>query len=300
MKQFRKIACLVLAFAMMLSLAACGGFPARMARAARKMEKLQSYRMDLEMDMEMSLSVLGQSMDMSLHLDGVSDVNTEPMKMKMDMSMEMMGENARILSYGEKDADSFVSYVSPDGGATWGKQTLDGSGIPGYVDKKDFGMLLKLAQRFEKSGTETVRGSEALVYTGNIEGAEIEEAIALSGVLDSMYESLGLDPEDVDVDVGAGGSIPTAIAIDKKSGMIVRYTMDMSEIMQNLLPAVMEQLLHSYAAQSGLEGFDLSMLGFKLEIGKVFVTAEFYDFDAVGTIEIPREARDAEELGIAA
>jgi hypothetical protein len=82
--------------------------------------------------------------------------------------------------------------------------------------------------------------------------------------------------------------------------MIVRYTMDMSEIMQNLMPVLMEKTMSAVYAQAGLEGLDLSLLGFEVKVGKVFTTAEFYDFDAVGTIEIPDAARAAAELEIAA
>ena len=52
MKKYRKIACLFLALVMMLSLTACGSFEMKMATAAKKMEKLQSYRMDVDVDME--------------------------------------------------------------------------------------------------------------------------------------------------------------------------------------------------------------------------------------------------------
>ena len=296
MKKFRNLACLFLALAMMFSLTACQSFEAKMTKAAAKMEKLQSYRMDLDMDMEMNLALLGESMDMNMSMKGTSDVNTEPMRMKMDMSIEMMGDEIKMLTYGEKDGDAYVTYVSPDGGSTWAKQSVDAGEMPGFADKNEFGMLFKLVQSFEKTGTETIRGSEAVVYSGVIEGEQIDEALEMSGVLESLYESMNLGIDADKIDFSAYGSIPTTIAFDSKSGMIVRYTMDMSEIMQNMLPAVMDEMMSSMISEAGLENFDLSTLGFKLEIGKVFVTAEFYDFDAVGTIEIPEAAKTAEEM----
>ena len=57
-----KLLALLLCALMVLSLAACGSFEMKMARAAQKMEKLQSYRTDIKVDLGMSMSLLGQSL----------------------------------------------------------------------------------------------------------------------------------------------------------------------------------------------------------------------------------------------
>ncbi|MBQ9684959.1 MAG: hypothetical protein IJV41_00235 [Oscillospiraceae bacterium] len=296
MKRMRKIAAVLLALALMLSLAACGSFETRMAKAARKMEKLQSWRMDMDMDMEMSMGLLGESVDLDIAVAGTADINSDPLKMKMDMNMQVMGEALNILSYYEQDGDDYMAYVSPDGGNSWAKQSVDGDQLPVQdVDMSDYTMLLKLASRFEKTGTETVKGAEATVFSGVIEGEEIGEAVELSGVLSALGSALNMDLDDLDE--SSTGAIPTTIAIDNKSGMIVKFTMDMTEIMQNLLPAMLDEMMAEIARESGLEGFDLGALGFTLDIGRVMVSEVLYDFDAVDAIEIPEAARSAEELG---
>ena len=50
------------------------------------------------------------------------------------------------------------------------------------------------------------------------------------------------------------------------------------------------------AGAQELSTLDLSALGFKVETGRVFASGELYDFNAVGTIEIPAEALNAPEL----
>ena len=300
MKRFRKLACLLLALAMMLSLAACGSFEMKMARAAQKMEKLQSYRTDIKVDLGMSMSLLGQSMPLDMTMKGTGDVNTEPERTKMELDMELLGDTVHMLSYSEKDGDSFISYLSQDNGETWVRRSVDRGGLRGLADKKDLGMLLKLAESFEETGTETLRGSEATVYSGVIQGEDIDEAVQLSGVLESLYESMGMDAGASDLDLSGCGSIPTTIAIDNKSGMIVRYTMDLCEVLQNLMPLLMDQAMSAMAAETGLEGLDLGALGLEIKIERAFTTAELYDFDAVGPIEIPDAARAAAELEIAA
>ena len=57
MKNVKKMLAILLVLAMALSLAACG-FETKMAIAAKKMEKLESYRMDMDMDMALSMSLL--------------------------------------------------------------------------------------------------------------------------------------------------------------------------------------------------------------------------------------------------
>ena len=220
MKKIGKIACLFLALILMLSLTACGSFEMKMATAAKKMEKLQSYRMDVDVDMEMSMSLLGQSMPLDMSMKGTADVNTEPERTKMEFDVEMLGETAHMLSYSEKTEEQLISYVSQDGGDVWTKQSLDRSEFPGLTDKNDFGTLLKLAKSFEKSGTETVRGSEATVFSGVIQGEEISAAVQMSGVLNSLYESMGMNLGGADIDLSGCGSIPTTIAIDNNLQLI--------------------------------------------------------------------------------
>ena len=62
---------------------------------------------------------------------------------------------------------------------------------------------------------------------------------------------------------------------------------------------VMKVAMQSMAAQSGvdaaeMEDFDLSALGFNLDIHTLNISAELYNFDAVDEITIPPEALAAE------
>ena len=160
----------------------------------------------------------------------------------------------------------------------------------------NFALLFKLVGKFEKTGTETIRGSEATVFSGTVEGEDIAQMVEMSGVMDTLSESMDVDLGELNVELESLGGIPTTISLDNKTGYIVRYTMDMTELMQNLMPVLMDQLMATIAEESGLEGLDLSMLGLKLDVSKTVVAVELYDFDAAGTVEIPAEARAAEEL----
>ena len=222
-----------------------------------------------------------------------------PMKLKMDMDMVVMGKTLKLQTYMQQEGDSFISYSSADGGATWTKQSLDVSALPAQaMNPNDFSMLLKIASRFEKTGTETVKGAEATVFSGTIEGDDIQEAIEMSGVLEAMgssMSSLGMDFSAMDF--SDTGSIPTTISIDNKSGMIVKYTMDMTELMKSMMPRLMDMISGSVSGEAP-EGLDPSTLGLSIDIDRVFVTYVLYDFDAVSEITIPEAALNAPELKI--
>ncbi len=296
MKNIRKMLAVLLVLAMALSLAACGSFETKMARAAKKMEKLQSYRMDMKLDMGFIMSLLGQSMNLDMDVQGKADVLTDPVRMKMDMNLSVMGEEAQMLSYLEKDGDRFVTYVSPDGGDTWAQKSVDAGEMQEFSALDNFGILFKLASTFEKGETVTVRGSEATVYSGTVQGEDIKALVSSTGVLDSLQEQLEVDLEEAALQLNDLGSMPVSIAIDNKSGMITRYTMDLTELMRKLMPLVMDQAMAAVAEEAGLEGLDLSVLGLTLDVDRVNLEAELYDFDAVETFEIPDEARQAPDL----
>ena len=277
MKTFKRCMAVLLVLALALALAGCG-FAAKMARAAKKMEKLQSYRMDLDMDMKIT---------------GSSDVSLDPARTRTDMRIGMLGQEIPMLSYTDKTDAGLVTYSSPDGGKTWVRQTVESPELAEAAGKNGFANLLKLAAGFEKTGTETVRGSEATVYSGVITGEDMERVMEMSGVLKNVFSSMDMSMDGLDL--SQYGGIPTTISLDNKSGMVVRYTMDMTEFMGKMMPAMMDAVMKDAAAESGLGNLDLSTLGFSVETGRVFAAVELYDFDAVGTIEIPAEALAAPE-----
>lgn len=237
--------------------------------------------------------MLGQSMDMDMKISGSSDVNTDPSRTRAELRIKMLGQDIPMLSYTDKTGTGLVTYSSPDGGKTWTRQTVESPELAEAAGKNGFTRLLKLASGFEKTGTETVRGSMATVYSGVITGEDLESVMEISGVLKNVFSTMDMSMDGLDLT--QYGGIPTTISLDNKSGMVVRYTMDMTEFMGKMMPAMMDAVMKEAAADSGLEGLDLSKLGFSVETGRVFAAVELYDFDAVGTIEIPAEALAAPE-----
>ena len=294
MKQLKKILVIVLALAMVLSLGACGAFETKMVKAAQKMSKAESFRMDMDMDMDMSLSLMGESLGIDANVEAKMDILTEPVKMGGSMVMDIMDEEIEFLFYLEQTDDGYTLYLSPDDGESWVRQDMESIEAPKVSKTEQLAMLAKLAETFEEQGTEEIRGSAATVYKGIISGADISAAIAESGALEQLAELQ--DSAEIDLsglDFSDLSDIPATIAIDNKSGMISRYTMDMTDIMQDFMGSIMDVVLAQVAKESGMEGVDLAALGLTVEINQVEATVDLFDYDAVKTVEIPQAALEA-------
>lgn len=294
MKQLKKILVIVLALAMVLSLSACGAFETKMVKAAQKMSKAESFRMDMDMDMDMSLSLMGESLGIDANVEAKMDILTEPVKMGGNMTIDMMDEEIEFLFYMEQTDDGYTLYLSPDNGESWVRRDMESIEAPKVSKTEQLGMLAKLAETFEEQGTEEIRGSAATVYKGMIPGADISAAIAESGALEQLAELQ--DSAEIDLsglDFSDLSDIPATIAIDNKSGMISRYTMEMTDIMQDFMGSIMDVVLAQVAKESGMEGVDLAALGLTVEINKVEATVDLFDYDAVKTVEIPQAALEA-------
>ena len=72
------------------------------------------------------------------------------------------------------------------------------------------------------------------------------------------------------------------IAIDDESGLLVRYTMDMAEVMGNLMKNIFDSLL----ASQGMSGIKID-----ITVSKCDATATLSQFNSVPEIVIPAEAK---------
>ena len=301
MNKRNKILALALALALMLSLSGCGAFERKMAVAAKKMEKQESMRMDMDMGLKLNISYFGESMGVEMGMAGKADMTMDPYVMLMEMSMDMDSDMAlvggesqtaseNIRYYVEQNGDSFELYTSTDG-ETWQHQSVSKDDLPMQTDVNySMDYLLDLASSFEESGKEQIRGSMATVYSGTISGEQLQTAFDLFGLkmldLQDMFDgTLGVQLPPLDA--GSLGEIPTTVAIDDSSKLVVRYTMDMTEMAQSLLEYLLTETIGQAMAGYDLEGMSLADLGIEFAVEELKVSVELYDFNEVGEIPVP-------------
>ena len=133
-------------------------------------------------------------------------------------------------------------------------------------------MLLLLsdsAASLKGYGKEKINGSDAIRYKGEITSDELKQALELANVRQSLEESLDVELDD---DVFADlGSVPVSIWIDVKSDMIVCVELDMSDVMQGLVPILVDK---------SLEKADIG-IGVNTKVYDVTLSVTLSEFDAV-------------------
>lgn len=272
MKKAKRILVFAILAAMLLSLCGCGMFRTRVAKAAIKMSKLESLHADVEMQIGMGISVLGQDVNADADVTGGVDIQRDPERVYVNMTAEVAGSEQNLLLYAVGRDGGADVYSSADGGESWTKGSIenDDSSKSSTADGKSLFLLLSdSAASFKEYGKEKINGSDAIRYKGEITSDELKQALELANVRQSLEESLDVELDD---DVFADlGSVPVSIWIDVKSDMIVCVEMDMSDVMQGLVPVLVDK---------SLEKADIG-IGVNTKVYDVTVSITLSEFDAV-------------------
>lgn len=272
MKKTKRIIVFAILAAMLLSLCGCGMFRTRVAKAAIKMSKLESLHADVEMQIGMGISVLGQDVNADADVTGGVDIQRDPERVYVNMTAEVAGFEQNLLLYAVGRDGGADVYSSADGGESWTKGSIenDDSSKSSTADGKSLFLLLSdSAASFKEYGKEKINGSDAIRYKGEITSDELKQALELANVKQSLEESLDVELDD---DVFADlGSVPVSIWIDEKSGMIVCVELDMSDVMQGLVPVLVDK---------SLEKADIG-IGVNTKVYDVTVSITLSEFDAV-------------------
>ena len=272
MKKAKRILVFAILAAMLLSLCGCGMFRTHVAKAAIKMSKLDSLHADIEMQIGMGISLLGQDVNADAAITGGADIQRDPERVYVNLMAEVAGFEQNLLFYGVGRDDGFDVYSSADSGESWTKDSIenDDSSKSSKADGKSVFLLLSdSAASFKEYGKEKVNGSDAIRYNGKITSDELRQALELANAKQALEESLDVElDDDVFEDLG---DVPVSIWIDVKSGMIVRVEMDMSDVMQGLVPVL---------ADKAMEKADIG-IGVNTKVYEVTVSITLSEFDAV-------------------
>lgn len=272
MKKAKRILVFAILAAMLLSLCGCGMFRTHVAKAAIKMSKLDSLHADVEMQIGMGISLLGQDVNADAAITGGADIQRDPERVYVNLNAEVAGFEQNMLFYGVGRDDGFDVYSSADSGESWTKDSIenDDSSKSSKADGKSVFLLLSdSAASFKEYGKEKVNGSDAIRYNGKITSDELRQALELANAKQALEESLDVElDDDVFEDLG---DVPVSIWIDVKSGMIVRVEMDMSDVMQGLVPVLVDK---------AMEKTDIG-IGVNTKVYEVTVSITLSEFDAV-------------------
>ena len=299
MKIWKKQSAVFLALLLLCSIA----IPASAADASEESlalyEGVESLRMEYESDIDMSMIVMGEKTDMGINIAGDLDRVLDPERVRMTLSMSMPDDEQEALFYYEKVEDGYRVVVSNDGGETWSEQFSDAEDLPGGagLSKELMARLTDLAQVLPEAGEGNVKGIGVTLYSGILTGKDASDLIAAAGALSMLENSMDMDLSLLDTE--DLGSLPVSIAVDRETGFLMQYELDLKEIEQNLMNRLVENLLRSELEGEELpEGFDLSDL-ISVDVSRAVTSTVLYDYNQVGEITIPEVTASAAAPGAA-
>ena len=281
MKLRKRVFAGILAGAMALMMAGCGGtttdtsadggVEALLQKADETMAGVTSMSSHMDMVMDMTLDKEVYSTSTSATIEGFYD----PVKMKMDMSMSINGEELQSYAmYVAQDGDTVTSYMNMAG--AWYAQPVDIGSLSQYNAQENMSIYLENLETFSEAGTEEINGQSATIIEGVLTGDSMKEAIASSGI-DSMSTELGMTEEEMDSLFASMGDMPVKLWITE-DGYVVKYELDMTAVMAGLMGSMS-------AEESG-----------GMEFTKTLITMTCDNFNAVEDFEIPAEALAAQSL----
>ena len=245
-KRTNRIAALIAAAILALSLTACGGDGAGggdqtdgkdpMVTAMANMSSATS--MDAAMTMNMTMEAGGETTETVTSMD--MTMFTDPMRMKVEATTEMAGQSATISIYAEQaDDGSYMMYMND--GTSWYSAPATAEDLGQYEVSQSMSAYIDSASSFKQEGTETVDGISAYKYTGVITGDNMKDVMMESGALDSM-SSLGLSESQMEEMLSGLGDIQVTLWISEADLYPVRYDMDMTAVMDGLMSAILESM----------------------------------------------------------
>lgn len=257
----------MLSVVLAVSLVACGNKKndgEKVVAAMEKMSTAQSYHSTMKTEVQMEMPEVG-TMEVSVDMD-MSCV-MDPMKAKIDMKINVLGEGMDMSMYMQEKDGNYEVYVL-DGGE-WLSTEMSMEEIGQMDAKASLQMYVESSKSFSFAGTEEINGYQADRYDGAIEGEALQKAMSNMGNTPGVnLKDTGLDEEVLK----KLGKLPLSVWIDQESGYPVYYSMDMSDIMTKMMEQIVEGM--------GLEGMEV-------KVEKMEITMSFTDFDAVPDFEMP-------------
>ena len=280
--KLKRLAALLLALVLLCAMTACSTVepgtddgasltPAEIvASAMEKMSALKSMDAALEMVMEMKAGDEGFTMNTAMDMTTFTD----PMKLRAEMRMDMGELGAMDMSfYAQSEGDAYTMYVYD--GANWVAQSVSLADMEQYSAQGSIDIYLDGAVDFVAAGTEELASGTADKYTGVIRGEALEKLLEEGAALDALTSTLGDDAASIADLYQDLGDLPISVWIDQASGYIVRFSMDMSDLMDKIVEKVTSEL------EAGED------VGLSIEMT---VTMTYANFDAATDFTIPEEA----------
>ena len=297
--KLKKILAVILCILMLASLCACGKMTAErlIADMAKALAEVDSFAGTMNTGMEMTVSVMGESMDMSMTMDADVKYADKITYTKGTVTTAMMGEDDVVVEtegYSVTDGDTITTYSLTEG--TWAKMEMP---KPDMETSLDTVKLLidpeNLGNIVLQEALDTYNGREVYVLTI----ADCNYPELATDYINSQLGSVFGDMDISEIDM-SGIVMQVTLKVYKDTKLPAVLTIDFGDSMTTFMDSAMDAVIGALSGgMEGLEGVDIGaifeQLNMTFEIPAALTTMTFDEYN-IGAVTIPEEALDAEEI----
>lgn len=275
MKTGKKLAALLLAAVLLLSLSGCGAFETKMARAWQKLDKADCMQIKIADDLIVDVTAGGMKLPFAVSLSGTVDLYLDPVQAKADLTVSWPGTELKLLAYAEEENDTVNVYTNLNGGEIWEKAS--------YTASKP--RLSPNGLKYVIEGAETFREVEqpgvtdgSIRFDGQLPGSFIQGFLELYEVEERLERDFGLEiPDDLFTNLN---SVPTSLWLNKQ-GELDLIVLEPTALLNGLMPKLLDELRRT-------SGLDQLPLEHTVESNQIIL--QLGEFDSLPMLEIPEEA----------
>ena len=278
----------VLLAALMLAsvwLVGCGERSPEELWATAKENIVTAKSVRLHMTMDMAFDLQGETTSMTMKMDEAC--TQDPLSAEVNMTMDMGGLGKMDTTmYLVQEGKEYVSYTKVSGGILgdedvgWSQSTIDVTDLKQYNAMDNAKLYLDVLNSFQSAGKEAIGSYNTIRYDGKVTGQDISKMLDTLG--DNVSSMLSTADASTMADLFSQlDGIPMSVWIDQKTALPVRYEMDLSGMVNQLMRTMINAL------------GSLSSEAVDFQVSKARVTVECSDYNAVAPITVPQEVLDA-------
>lgn len=253
--------------------------------AAAKENIVTTKSARLHMTMDMAFDLQGETTSMTMKMDEAC--TQDPLSAEVNMTMDMGGLGKMDTTmYLVQEGKEYVSYTKVSGGILgdedvgWSQSTIDVTDLKQYNAMDNAKLYLDVLNSFQSAGKEAIGSHNTIRYDGKVTGQDISKMLDTLG--DNVSSMLSTADASTMADLFSQlDGIPMSVWIDQKTALPVRYEMDLSSMVNQLMRTMINAL------------GSLSSEAVDFQVSKARVTVECSDYNAVAPITVPQEVLDA-------
>ena len=253
--------------------------------AAAKENIVTTKSARLHMTMDMAFDLQGETTSMTMKMEEACTQDPLSAEVTMTMDMGSLGKMDTTM-YLVQEGKEYVSYTKVSGGILgdedvgWSQSTIDVTDLKQYNAMDNAKLYLDVLNSFQSAGKEAIGSYNTIRYDGKVTGQDISKMLDTLG--DNVSSMLSTADASTMADLFSQlDGIPMSVWIDQKTALPVRYEMDLSGMVNQLMSTMINAL------------GSLSSEAVDFQVSKARVTVECSDYNAVAPITVPQEVLDA-------